>query len=170
MTRNHKMSSLPPPPPTSHTTSSSSSLSAIISATTTSTTKQNLGRYSYCDSTATAIKSNTLDKNKSINLILRSSSAEIVKKTDLENSKLSILTPSSPIRSPRYSLLVAETSSENSSSINTPTFDGDISSGNGLKQYETPFDHIQKGFNDAKDFNILTEDSLRNVSILFLFY
>jgi len=35
------------------------------------------------------------------------------------------VTPSSPVQSPRYSLLVGETSSENSSAINTPQYELD---------------------------------------------
>lgn len=75
-----------------------------------------VGRFSYCDPTSNR------------NEILRSSSADIVKKSDLDRSKLSIMTPSSPGRSPRYSLLVGgDTSSECSSSINTPVCDMDVS-------------------------------------------
>lgn len=43
---------------------------------------------------------------------------------EMEQSKLSV-TPSSPIQSPRYSLLVGDTSSENSSAVNTPQHDLD---------------------------------------------
>ncbi|XP_037958506.1 GTPase-activating protein CdGAPr isoform X2 [Teleopsis dalmanni] len=65
--------------------------------------------------------------NEQLNLLLlRSNSADISKdaKIDMERSKLSV-TPSSPVRSPRYSLLVGETSSENSSAVNTPQYDLD---------------------------------------------
>lgn len=76
-----------------------------------------VGRFSYCDPSS----------QRGVE-ILRSNSADIVKKSDLDRSKLSILTLSSPGRSPRYSLLVSgDTSSECSSSINTPVCDMDVS-------------------------------------------
>lgn len=50
------------------------------------------------------------------------------KRNENEYSKLSIPTPSSPSKSPHYSLLVGETSSENSSSLNTPIYDMEMSS------------------------------------------
>ncbi|XP_075150159.1 GTPase-activating protein CdGAPr [Haematobia irritans] len=61
--------------------------------------------------------------------LLRTYSGDITKdnmhKTnEMDQSKLSV-TPSSPIQSPRYSLLVGDTSSENSSAVNTPQHDLD---------------------------------------------
>lgn len=53
---------------------------------------------------------------------------DVIKCNESEYSKLSIPTPSSPSKSPRYSLLVGDTSSENSSSLNTPTYDMEMSS------------------------------------------
>lgn len=53
---------------------------------------------------------------------------DVIKRNESEYSKLSIPTPSSPSKSPRYSLLVGETSSENSSSLNTPIYDMEMSS------------------------------------------
>lgn len=82
-------------------------------------------RYSYCDSLQ--------DSNGSINnFLLRSNSADINKdkhsnvssSNEMERSKISV-TPSSPIQSPRYSLLVGETSSENSSAVTTPIYELD---------------------------------------------
>lgn len=64
----------------------------------------------------------------SIDVVLSSSSPEHIKNNENDYSKNSIASPSSPSRSPRYSLLVGETSSENSSSLNTPVFDMDMSS------------------------------------------
>ncbi|XP_053958607.1 GTPase-activating protein CdGAPr isoform X1 [Anastrepha ludens] len=72
-------------------------------------------RNSYCNAHA----------NEALNsLILRSNSNEITKdaKSEMERSKISV-TPSSPMQSPRYSLLVGDTSSENSSAVNTPQYD-----------------------------------------------
>lgn len=83
--------------------------------------KEANARYSYCD-----------PKNSSrnnINLTLNGSNeSDTVKLNESEYSKLSIPTPSSPCQSARYSLLVGETSSENSSSLNTPIFDMEMSS------------------------------------------
>ncbi|XP_037032218.1 GTPase-activating protein CdGAPr [Bradysia coprophila] len=79
------------------------------------------GRFSYCD--PNSIAANKEPPVSAINLILRSCSAELTKQNDTQRSKLSIATPSSPSQSPRYSLLVGETSSENSSSLNTPVFE-----------------------------------------------
>lgn len=64
----------------------------------------------------------------SIDVVLSTSSPEHMKTNENDYSKISIATPSSSSRSPRYSLLVGETSSENSSSLNTPVFDMDMSS------------------------------------------
>lgn len=86
----------------------------------TQTQRKQIGRFSYCDTVP------------GINGILRSSSAEMSKKSEMERSKLSIATPTTPSRSPRYSLLVGETSSENSSSLNTPIYDMDISGAGSL--------------------------------------
>ena len=45
----------------------------------------------------------------------------------MHKSKLSIMTPQSPLQSPCYSLLVGSTSSDNSSVLNTPVYDVDFS-------------------------------------------
>lgn len=83
---------------------------------------QNTGRYSYCDP-----KNPNKMSQSGINLVLRSSSADIVENDLTERAKGNIITPSSPSKSPRYSLLVGETSSENSSSLNTPVYEMDTS-------------------------------------------
>lgn len=80
-----------------------------------------VGRFSYCD--PISIVANKEQPTSAINLMLRSCSAEITKQNEMQRSKLSIATPSSPSQSPRYSLLVGDTSSENSSSLNTPVFE-----------------------------------------------
>lgn len=61
--------------------------------------------------------------------LLRSYSGDITKENlhktlhnEMEQSKLSV-TPSSPLQSPRYSLLMGDTSSENSSAVTTPQHD-----------------------------------------------
>ena len=80
-------------------------------------------RNSYC---AAPHDSNALQEQ-----LLRSYSGDITKDNnivhklqhnEMEQSKLSV-TPSSPIQSPRYSLLMGDTSSENSSAVTTPQHD-----------------------------------------------
>lgn len=135
-----------------------------------------VGRFSYCDPNSIPHASSK-EPVAAINLILRSCSAELSKQNDMQRSnemqrsKLSIATPSSPSRSPRYSLLVGDTSSENSSSLNTPVFDMDISTGNGLLNNSEADkmdgdSKIQSTESyDAKEFStLLSEDSSSHVS------
>lgn len=65
------------------------------------------------------------------NPVPRSSSAcaDVTKKQDVSKSKLSIVTPQSPVKSPCYSLLIGSTTSSNSNSSTNPTtpiFDMDV--------------------------------------------
>lgn len=83
----------------------------------------NSNRYSYCDP-----KNSHRDAQSGINVVLRSTSIDVVEKNMNDRCKPSAMTPSSPSKSPRYSLLVGETSSENSSSLNTPVYETDTSS------------------------------------------
>lgn len=100
------------------------------------------GRFSYCD--PNSIIAHKEQPVSAVNLILRSCSAELTKQNEMQRSKLSIATPSSPSQSPRYSLLVGDTSSENSSSsLNTPVFEN--------KEFST----------------LLSENSSSQVSVLF---
>ncbi|CAD7086461.1 unnamed protein product [Hermetia illucens] len=139
-------------------------------------------RYSYCEPTSA---SSDLQKSP-LNFILRSSSADLAKnKAEMERSKLSVATPSSPMQSPRYSLLVGETSSENSSTINTPIYDMEVgslqigmgtgSSSNGRNNSGVVGDDeistSNNGQNcgirnfDTKDFSyIVSEDSCSNLN------
>lgn len=121
-----------------------------------------ISRYSYCDPHTS---SNGTHAN-GINLVLRSCSAEMVKNDEMERSKLSLATPSSPAKSPRYSLLVGETSSENSSSLNTPVFDMDISI-TGLMPTDQRTGDLKSEQFDTKDSSnfLISEDSTSNVSI-----
>lgn len=58
--------------------------------------------------------------------MLRSNSEDLAcKNNEMEQSHLSVVTPSSPANSPRYSLLTGETSSNVSSTLNTPIFEMD---------------------------------------------
>ncbi|XP_055906312.1 GTPase-activating protein CdGAPr [Eupeodes corollae] len=100
-------------------------------------------RYSYCDPLQ--------DSNNSINFLLRSNSADINKdklstgsSNEMERSKISV-TPSSPIQSPRYSLLVGETSSENSSAVTTPIYELDPIAMMAASQTSSQYDET-KGF------------------------
>lgn len=103
-------------------------------------------------------------------LVLSNSLPDHLRNSENDYSKCSIPTPSSPSKSPRYSLLVGETSSENSSTLNTPAFDMDMSSAthhfdqrlNELKSLTTN--------SNAKDTSLLmsTEDSEQNVRAVFI--
>lgn len=111
----------------------------------------NISSYSYCD-----LKTSNRSPQNSINLVLTGGSVDNIRRNDSEYSKYGTATPSSPSKSPRYSLLVGDTSSENTSSLNTPVFDMDVSFG--LSQTE------RKNF-ETKDLNVLlSEDSESNVS------
>lgn len=134
-----------------------------------------VGRFSYCDPNSIPSGTNK-EPIAAINLILRSCSAELSNQNEMQRSKLSIATPSSPSRSPRYSLLVGDTSSENSSSLNTPVYDMDISTGNGLMMNNSELgkmdadSKINADSYDAKEFStLLSEDSSSHVSTFTLF-
>lgn len=135
-------------------------------------------RYSYCDPTSI----NGGDITPTVNFsILRSNSVDLTKnkqQQDIGRSKLSVITPSSPIQSPHYSLLVGETSSENSSALNTPVYEMEITSphpvimeGNNRDTDDDEFvgtdtkqnrDMMMRNY-DTKDFNyIVTEDNCCN--------
>lgn len=122
----------------------------------------NISSYSYCD-----LKSSNQSPQNSINLILTSSSVENIRKNENDFSKQSTASPSSPSKSPRYSLLVGDTSSENTSSLNTPVFDMDVSTG--LSHFERrngDYMHFT-GSSETKDLSNVpvSEDSESNVSI-----
>lgn len=115
------------------------------------------------------LKSLNRSLQSSDGLVLSNSLPDHLKNSENDHSKCSIPTPSSPSKSPRYSLLVGETSSENSSTLNTPAFDMDMSSAthhfdqrlNELKALATN--------SDAKDTSLpmSTEDSEQNVIVSF---
>lgn len=116
----------------------------------------NISSFSYCD-----LNSSSQSPQNCINLILTSSSVENIRKNENDYNKQCAATPSSPSKSPRYSLLVGDTSSENTSSLNTPVFDMDISTG--LLHYERrneDYMHFMRG-SETK------EDSESHVSIKF---
>lgn len=79
-------------------------------------------RHTICDPKNSSRNNIQLSLNGCIN------GGESIKRNESEYSKLSIPTPSSPSKSPHYSLLVGDTSSENSSSLNTPIYDMEMSS------------------------------------------
>lgn len=68
----------------------------------------------------------SLHCKENLDNLLKSTSADVFKRNEL---KLSAATPQSPFQSPRYSLLVGDTSSGTSSSLNTPIYDVEMSSG-----------------------------------------
>lgn len=87
-------------------------------------------RYSYCDTSSDTHSQHrhSAITQQQLNLLLRGGNSNELttkeNKTEMERSRLSEVTPSSPLQSPRYSLLVGgDTSSENSSAVNTPQYD-----------------------------------------------
>lgn len=68
----------------------------------------------------------SLHCKENIDNLLRSNSADVFKRNEI---KLSAVTPQSPFQSPRYSLLVGDTSSGTSSSLNTPIYDVEMPTG-----------------------------------------
>lgn len=109
------------------------------------TIKPTQNRYSLYDTTNTT---QPIEAKNNI-LVLRSNSVDVfnsktISTGNVNRSKLSVVTPQSPLQSPRYSLLVGETSSEASSSLNTPTYDHSRNS----------FDNT----NNTKDFDKIKKD------------
>lgn len=99
-----------------------------------------------------------------VGIVLSNSSPDHLKNNENDHSKCSIATPSSPSRSPRYSLL-GETSSENSSTLNTPAFDMDMSSA--THHFDQRLNEIKgiAGHPDVKEASLpmSTEDGEQNV-------
>lgn len=118
--------------------------------------QQNTGRYSYCDP-----KNPNKDSQTGINLVLRSSSVDVVENDITERAKGNIITPSSPSKSPRYSLLVGETSSENSSSLNTPVYEMDTSAKEMvLVDFKnTDFKYLPGNYAPKELCNVMVEDT-----------
>lgn len=106
----------------------------------------------------------TRDPKNDVSLEL-SSASEHMKRNESEYSKLSIPTPSSPSKSPNYSLLVGETSSDNSSSLNTPVYDMEMTSA--IMQFDQRMEGAKRQLHDAKDMHtsLLSEESDTNVSV-----
>lgn len=112
----------------------------------------NSNRYSYCDP-----KNSHRDSQSGINVVLRSTSIDVVEKNITERAKPSAVTPSSPSKSPRYSLLVGETSSENSSSLNTPVYETDTSARDPvITNFKTDGFKYVTGNGAARDMNNIT--------------
>lgn len=125
--------------------------------------KDQKGRYSYNE-----LKSSNGNAQSNFSLSISSTSNDHLKANENDFSKASIPTPSSPSKSPRYSLLVGETSSENSSSLNTPLFDMDMSSA--TQQFDQRLDELKKhmcGSVDTKELTSLlnSEENEDNVII-----
>ena len=101
----------------------------------------------------------------SVGLLLSSSSPDHLKNNENDHSKVSIPTPSSPSKSPKYSLL-GETSSENSSTLNTPAFDMDMSSA--TQHFDQRMNELKglSGNAEPKDLSLpmSTEDGEQSVS------
>ncbi|XP_055644921.1 GTPase-activating protein CdGAPr isoform X2 [Toxorhynchites rutilus septentrionalis] len=87
------------------------------------------GRYSYNQASSNGGDQVTGDESRDeeSQVVPRSCSENMLRKSDTQKSKLSVMTPQSPVQSPCYSLLVGSTSSDNSSNLNTPVYDMDVS-------------------------------------------
>lgn len=121
------------------------------------------GRFSVSDS-------KDQNSQNDISLELSSNASPQIKRNESEYSKLSIPTPSSPSKSPHYSLLVGETSSDNSSSLNTPVYDMEMTSA--ITQFDQKMEGAKRQLNEAKEMNtsLLSEESEANVSRFNLNY
>lgn len=117
------------------------------------------------------LKTGSRSVQSTVGLVFSISSPEHLKNNENDHSKSSIPTPSSPSKSPRYSLLVGETSSENSSTLNTPAFDMDMSSA--TQQFDQRMNEIKSVSavnGKSKDLSLpmSTEDGDQNVICIFL--
>lgn len=131
--------------------------------------KRFLNRFSMNDNNEKSRRSFNELKNtrcSSVGLVLSNSSPDHLKNNENDHSKASIPTPSSPSKSPKYSLL-GETSSENSSTLNTPAFDMDMSSA--TQHFDQRMNEIKGlgGNANSKDSSLpmATEDGEQNVSL-----
>lgn len=107
--------------------------------------KDQKSRYSFND-----LKNPIRNVQSNASLALSSGSNDHLKANESDHSKVSIPTTSSP----RYSLLVGETSSENSSSLNTPVFDMDMSSA--TQHFEQRMDELKRNFGAGGDTKEMT--------------
>lgn len=135
--------------------------------------KRFLSRFSINDNNDKNRRSFSEFKNRnvhsSVGLVMSNSSPDYLKNNENDHSKCSIATPSSPSKSPRYSLLVGDTSSENSSTLNTPAFDMDMSSA--TQQFDQRLNEL-KGLSENQNTKDLvlpmsTEDGEPNVSLFY---
>lgn len=101
------------------------------------------GRYSYYQASSNGgggTGNNDEGRDDEHQVVPRSCSENVIRKSDTHKSKLSVMTPQSPIQSPCYSLLVGSTSSDNSSDLNTPVYDMDVSAVLGQQQHQQPLE------------------------------
>ncbi|XP_058453038.1 GTPase-activating protein CdGAPr isoform X2 [Malaya genurostris] len=127
------------------------------------------GRYSYyqpsgsgdgggddniANGTGTTITGESRDEG--LQVVPRSCSENVLRKSDTQKSKLSAVTPQSPVQSPCYSLLLGSTtSSDNSSNLNTPVYDIDVSAL--LAQQTQPLEKT-KDDSDQRDIKALKRE------------
>lgn len=125
---------------------------ANASAATTNGDHDKDARHNFCDSKSSSRNTIHLSLNGCVN------DGDPIKRNESEYSKLSIPTPSSPSKSPHYSLLVGDTSSENSSSLNTPIYDMEMSSTIG--QFDQRMEGISRRHAETKEMSsaLLSED------------
>ncbi|XP_029727079.1 GTPase-activating protein CdGAPr isoform X2 [Aedes albopictus] len=96
------------------------------------------GRYSYYQAEGGPTGNNDEGRDdEQLQVVPRSCSENVIRKSDTSKSKLSVMTPQSPVQSPCYSLLVGSTtSSDNSSNMTTPVYDMDVATVIGQEQQQ----------------------------------
>ncbi|XP_055613928.1 GTPase-activating protein CdGAPr isoform X2 [Uranotaenia lowii] len=113
------------------------------------------GRYSYYQPNSnntgnellagSATGANDEGASDDLQVVPRSCSENVIRKSDTQRSKLSVMTPQSPVQSPCYSLLVGSTtSSDNSSQLNTPVYEMDVSSMLGQQLHHQPLEQTKE--------------------------
>ncbi|XP_065083531.1 GTPase-activating protein CdGAPr isoform X2 [Ochlerotatus camptorhynchus] len=112
--------------------------SFILSSQASSKPPKYPGRYSYYQASSGATEAgNDEGRDDELQVVPRSCSENVIRKSDTQKSKLSVMTPQSPVQSPCYSLLVGSTtSSDNSSNMNTPVYDMDVVAAIGQHQQQ----------------------------------
>ncbi|XP_055540559.1 GTPase-activating protein CdGAPr isoform X2 [Wyeomyia smithii] len=124
------------------------------------------GRYSYYQASGGASVDNGGIGSSSgepracddLQVVPRSCSENVLRKSDTQKSKLSIMTPQSPVQSPCYSLLLGSTSSDNSSNLNTPTYELDISRVLGQQQLLSQSSDKTKDETETRDIKALKRE------------
>ncbi|XP_062548447.1 GTPase-activating protein CdGAPr-like isoform X2 [Armigeres subalbatus] len=111
--------------------------SFILSSQASSKPPKYPGRYSYYQTGSGISGNNDEGRDDELQVVPRSCSENVIRKSDTQKSKLSVMTPQSPVQSPCYSLLVGSTtSSDNSSNMTTPVYEMDVAAVIGQQQQQ----------------------------------